>query len=36
MTHEEFTGVTFNELTVLEPGFQGHRCFPSLITQKLR
>ena len=28
MTHEEFTGVTFNDLDPSELGFQGHRSFP--------
>jgi len=33
MTHEEFTGVTFNDLTHPEPGFQGYRTFPSSTAQ---
>jgi len=39
MTHEEFTGVTFNDLESLthsEPGCQSHRCCPSSIAQKSR
>jgi len=34
MTREEFTGVTFNDLDPPEPRFQGHRSFPSSISQK--
>jgi len=33
MTHEELTGVTFNDLDQ-RPGFQGHGSFLSLVAQK--
>ena len=36
MTHEEFTGVNFNDLDPYGTRFQGHRSFPSSIAQKSR
>jgi len=34
MTHEKFTGVTFNDLDPSGTRFQGHRSFLSSTAQK--